>query len=356
MDFGYFTLSDNHYADNPRDANTFVADIVDEALYADGLGMHSAWIGEHHFNSLGILSCPDLVLAYIAARTERIRLAPAVTVLPLHNPIRVAEQWASLDLLSRGRVDFAAGRGYDRREYEPFGIHFNDNQGIFEEGMEVVRALWESAGERISHHGAHYRFDDIRLTPTPVQRPLPMYVASFSPPSIELAARLGCGLVVAPFAAALNFGGLTQVAALYKERCAAHGRTPGRLICSYFTHFADSKAEEDAARARQDPRYYIVSAVIPAVPRERPGSRAPPSYRYFLDMVPKLQQARPEDLTENSVLLGSPQRIAATLEKVRAAGFDEVILYFNVGLKPHVQVKEEMARFMAEVAPAFVAA
>src|SRR5436190_24000751 len=109
MDFGYFTLSANHYDNNPRGANEFVADITAEALYADELGMHSAWIGEHHFNSLGVLSCPDLVLAYIAARTKRIRLAPAVTVLPLHHPIRVAEQWATLDLLSNGRVDFAVG-------------------------------------------------------------------------------------------------------------------------------------------------------------------------------------------------------------------------------------------------------
>ena len=104
MKFGYFTLSDNHYADNRRTANQFVADITAEALYADQLGMHSAWIGEHHFNSLGVLSCPDLVLGYIAARTRHIRLAPAVTVLPLHHPIRVAEQWATLDLLSNGRV------------------------------------------------------------------------------------------------------------------------------------------------------------------------------------------------------------------------------------------------------------
>ena len=81
MEFGYFTLSDNHYENNPRDANTFVSDITAEALYADQLGMHSAWIGEHHFNSLGVLSCPDLVLAYIASRTKHIRLAPAVTVL-----------------------------------------------------------------------------------------------------------------------------------------------------------------------------------------------------------------------------------------------------------------------------------
>ncbi len=106
--------------------------------------MHSAWIGEHHFSTLGVLSCPDLALAYIAARTQRIRLAPAVTVLPLHHPIRVAEQWASLDLLSGGRVDFAAGRGYDRREYAPLGVSFDDNQSIFEEGMEVVRRLWSA--------------------------------------------------------------------------------------------------------------------------------------------------------------------------------------------------------------------
>ena len=129
MEFGYFTLSDNHYENNTRSPNQFVADITAEALYADELGMHSAWIGEHHFNSLGVLSCPDLVLAYIAARTKHIRLAPAVTVLPLHHPIRVAEQWATLDLLSNGRVDFAAGRGYDRREYLPFDVSFDDNQG-----------------------------------------------------------------------------------------------------------------------------------------------------------------------------------------------------------------------------------
>src|SRR5215470_1420125 len=250
VEFGYFTLSDNHYERNTRSANQFVADIAAEALYADQLAMHSAWIGEHHFNSLGVLSCPDLVLSYIAARTRDIRLAPAVTVLPLHHPIRVAEQWATLDLLSNGRVDFAAGRGYDKREYLPFHVSFEDNQGIFEEGMELVRRLWEAEG-RISHHGKHYSFDDVRITPKAVQRPIPAYVASFSKPSIELAARLGCGLIVAPFAAAISFGGLKQVADLYRETCAKHGATPGRLMCSYFVHFADDREQEAAQRARQ---------------------------------------------------------------------------------------------------------
>jgi alkanesulfonate monooxygenase SsuD/methylene tetrahydromethanopterin reductase-like flavin-dependent oxidoreductase (luciferase family) len=348
MDFGYFTLSDNHYVDNHRGANEFVADILDEAIYAEEVGLHSAWIGEHHFSTLGVLSCPDLVLAHVAARTKRLRLAPAVTVLPLHHPIRVAEQWATLDLLSGGRVDFAAGRGYDRREYKPFDVSFEDNQSIFEEGMTLVRRLWTS-NERLSHNGKHYHFDDVAITPKPVQRPLPMYVASFSQPSIELAGRLGCGLIVAPFAAAMTFGGLKQVAELYHATCAKHGQKPQRLMCSYFTHFADNPAEEQAARARQI-RYYkeCVIAAFPGDPKT-----APPSYRYFIDMVDRLQKVRPEDLTENSVLLGKPQQMIDTLKKVEAAGFAEVILYFNVGLKPHAQVKAEMARFMAEVAPAF---
>jgi alkanesulfonate monooxygenase SsuD/methylene tetrahydromethanopterin reductase-like flavin-dependent oxidoreductase (luciferase family) len=348
MKFGYFTLSDNHYADNRRSANQFVADITTEALYADQLGMHSAWIGEHHFNSLGVLSCPDLVLSYIAARTKHIRLAPAVTVLPLHHPIRVAEQWATLDLLSNGRVDFAAGRGYDKREYLPFSVSFEDNQSIFDEGLELVRTLWATE-DRLTYRGKHYQFEDVRITPKPVQRPIPTYVASFSKPSIELAARLGCGLIVAPFAAAMSFGGLKQVADLYHESCAKHGKPAGRLMCSYFTHFADDKQQEDAQRARQI-RYYR-ECVIPAFPGD--PKTAPPSYRYFVDMVERLQKVKPEDLTENSVLIGRPTAITETLKKVQAAGFDEVILYFNVGMKPHSQVKEEMDRFMREVAPAF---
>jgi alkanesulfonate monooxygenase SsuD/methylene tetrahydromethanopterin reductase-like flavin-dependent oxidoreductase (luciferase family) len=348
MQFGYFTLSDNHYEDNRRSANQLVADILDEALYADQLGMHSVWIGEHHFSSLGVLSCPDLVLAQVAARTSKIRLAPAVTVLPLHHPIRVAEQWATLDLLSGGRVDFAAGRGYDRREYAPFRASFEDNQAIFEEGMEIVRRLW-SADAPVTHHGKHYHFDDVAITPRPVQRPIPSYVASFSRPSIELAGRLGMNLIVAPFAAAMTFGGLKQVRELYHATCARHGQKGGRLMCSYFLHFADTPAAQDAARARQI-RYYK-ECVIPAFPGD--PKTAPPSYRYFIEIVDRLTKVRPQDLGENSVLLGSPAQVADTLKKVEAAGFDEVILYVNVGLKPHAQVKDEMARFMAEVAPAF---
>jgi alkanesulfonate monooxygenase SsuD/methylene tetrahydromethanopterin reductase-like flavin-dependent oxidoreductase (luciferase family) len=350
MQFGYFTLSDNHYENNPRTANQLIADILDEAVYAEEVGLHSAWIGEHHFSTLGVLSCPDLVLAQVAARTTKIRLAPAVTVLPLHHPIRVAEQWATLDLLSAGRVDFAAGRGYDRREYMPLGVSFEDNQSVFEEGMEIVRRLWASA-EPLTYRGRHYRFEDIAITPQPVQQPIPAYVASFSKPSIELAARLGCNLIVAPFAAAMTFGGLRQVREVYDEAWHRAGNPPGRLMCSYFLHFADTPAEEAAARARQV-RYYKECAIA-AFPGDL--ASAPPSYRYFVEIVERLHKVEPADLSENSVLLGTPAQIIDTLKNVEAAGVAEVILYVTVGLKPHAQVKHEMARFAAEVAPHFAA-
>jgi len=348
MEFGYFTLSDNHYSNNPRSSNQFVENITAEAVYAEELGMYSAWIGEHHFNSLGVLSCPDLVLAHIAAKTNHIRLAPAVTVLPIHHPIRVAEQWATLDLLSNGRVDFATGRGYDRREYSPFHVDFENNTEIFREGVEVLTRLWTEPG-RIDHKGKYYSFEDIRITPKPVQKPIPIYIASFSEPSIDLAAKLGAGLVVATFAASMTYGGLQQLADKYHEACAQHGSKPKRLMTSYFTHFADNDAEQAAQRARQL-RYYK-ECCIPALPRT--PENTPPSYSYFNGMVDKFDKMKPEDLTENSVLMGTSQQIIDTLKKVEQAGIEEVILYFNVGLKPHEQVKDEMERFMEEVAPAF---
>ena len=180
MDFGYFTLSDNHYENNTRAANQFISDIPAEALYAEQVGMHSAWIGEHHFNSLGVLSCPDLVLAWIAARTRRIRLAPAVTVLPLRAPIRVAEQWATLDLEQRpGRFCCRAWLRSARVSAIPRIVR---GQPVHLRGGSRARAQVVGRRGRISHHGKHYQFDDVgslrhRLAasspPTSVRSPSP---------------------------------------------------------------------------------------------------------------------------------------------------------------------------------------
>ena len=171
MQFGYFTLSDNRYPNNPRQAEDFLKDIYAEALYAEKIGLNSAWIGEHHFNLLGVNASPLAILAQLAGATTKLRLAPAVTLLPVHHPLHVAEEWATLDLLSGGRVDFAAGRGYDRKEYEPFRRPFEESAELFAEGLEIVWRAWTETG-KWSHKGKFYEFKDVEIRPRPAQKPL----------------------------------------------------------------------------------------------------------------------------------------------------------------------------------------
>ncbi|MFI4988017.1 MAG: LLM class flavin-dependent oxidoreductase [Alphaproteobacteria bacterium] len=351
MEFGYFTLSDNHYPDNARSAERFILDIRAEALLADELGMHSVWIGEHHFDSLGVNSCPGTLLASIVPLTKRVRLAPAVAVLPLHHPLRVAEEWATLDLLSGGRVDFAAGRGYDRREYEPFGADFMASLEVFAESVDILLKAWSEPGPW-SYLGKHYVIRDMAITPKPVQRPIPFFIACFSRASLEIAARRGLNIIFAPFAAAMTFGDLAKAVEAYREACVRRGTRPGKAMCSYFIHIADTPAEEDYGR--ETLMSYFRHCVLPAFPQD--PAKAPPTMQYFMRIVEILKGMRKEDLGDKSILIGPPQKIIDTLKRIEAAGIEEVILYFNVGNKPHGLVTEQMAKFMATIAPAFAGA
>src|SRR2546421_269120 len=264
MEFGYFTLSDNHYPNNARSANQFVLDIREQAILADKIGMHSCWIGEHHFDSLGVNSRPDLLLANIAAQTKNVRLAPAVCVKPL-------------------------------------------------------------------------------------QKPLPFYVASFSKTSLDMAAKRGLNIIYAPFASGMVFGGLDKAVDSYREACAKAGKKPGHAMCSYFIYIADDAKGEDYGRQMQ--MDYFNHCVIQAFPQK--PEDAPPTMQYFMKIVDILKNMKKEDLSERSILLGSPEKITETLKKVEKSGVEEVILYFNVGNKPHNLVKEQMHRFMQEIAPNF---
>lgn len=348
MEFGYFTLSDNHYPNNPRSANRFITEIREQALLADRLGYHSAWIGEHHFDSLGVNSRPDLVLASLIPETQNIRFAPAVSVLPLHHPVHVAETWATLDLLSGGRVDFACGRGYDQREYIPFGADFKKSAELFEESIDVILKAWTSEGDW-EHDGAFFHIPPMQITPRPVQRPIPFYIASFSETSLKMAAARGLNIIYAPFAAGMIFGGIDKAVSAYRDACVANGNKPGRAMCSYFIHIADTPAEDDYGREAQ--MSYFKNCVLPAITM-KPGE-APPTMLYFQKIVSILENMKKEDLTDKSILIGSSQQITESLKKVEAAGIEEVILYFNVGNKPDAMVKEQMHRFMEEVAPHF---
>jgi alkanesulfonate monooxygenase SsuD/methylene tetrahydromethanopterin reductase-like flavin-dependent oxidoreductase (luciferase family) len=348
MKFGYFTLSDNRYPNNPRTPEQFLQEIYEQAVYADEVGLNSAWIGEHHFNLLGINPCPNILLAALGSATKRIRLAPAVVLLPAHHPLHVAEEWATLDRLSGGRVDFAAGRGYDAQEYLPFGIPFDRSADIFTEGLDVVWRAWTEPG-KWSHHGEFYNFDDIEVRPRPLQSPLRPHVACFSRFSMELAARNDWNIIFAPFAAAMVYGSLAGAVGAFRDECAKYGRAPRRSSCSYFIHIADDAASD--AYGRDTLISYFKDALISAFPSN--PATVPPTLRYFLEIVRVLGDMKAEDLTNRSVLIGTPEKIIDDLRGIEASGISEVILYFNYGMKPHAMVKEQMHRFMSDIAPAF---
>jgi alkanesulfonate monooxygenase SsuD/methylene tetrahydromethanopterin reductase-like flavin-dependent oxidoreductase (luciferase family) len=187
------------------------------------------------------------------------------------------------------------------------------------------------------------------ITPNPVQKPLPFYVASFSKTSVDIAARRGLNIIYAPFAAGMVFGGLDKAVETYREACVKAGNKPGRAMCSYFIYIADDAKQEDYGREKQ--MDYFNHCVLQAFPQKKED--APPTMQYFLKIVDILKNMKKEDLSDKSILLGSPQKIIETLKKVEKSGIEEVILYFNVGNKPHAMVKEQMHRFMEEIAPHF---
>ena len=272
------------------------------------------------------------MLAQLAGATTKLRLAPAVTLLPVHHPLHVAEEWATLDLLSGGRVDFAAGRGYDRKEYEPF-------QAPFEQLGRAVRRRPRDRVARLdrpgkwSHKGRFYEFKDVEIRPRPAQQPLRPYVACFSRPSMELAAKNDWNMIFAPFAAAMVYGSLADAVRVYRETCEPQFKRPmRRAMCSYFIHIASTPEEEQYGKEALV--RYFQDALIAAFPSSS-GEKVPPTYKYFVEIVNILRDMRPEKLTDKSILCGGPQHIVDTLKTVEAAGVAEVILYFNYGQKPH---------------------
>src|SRR5258708_2878304 len=144
---------------------------------------------EHHFTGQGQVSASMTLLAYLAAKTQKIRLGTAVVVLPWHNPVLVAEQAATLDLLSGGRFDFGVGKGYRQAEFDGFCIPIAEATERFDEAIEIIRKAWTSKG-RFSHHGKRWHYDDVVVEPEPLQRPHPpLWLAAGSHDSVRRAAR-----------------------------------------------------------------------------------------------------------------------------------------------------------------------
>ena len=350
MKFGYFTLTDNSpgYGARRRDPNQFLREVVEECVEAEAMGFHSAWVPEHHFGRFGILPSPAIFLTHVAARTRTLKLGPATVVLPLNHPLRMVEEFNLLDLLSDGRAVFSAGRGYDAGEYRPFAASFKDSREVFDEQMEYMMAAWRQSP--FEFHGKYYSTPEpLTVLPRPVQQPHPeVYVACFSKPSIELAARLRVHTIFAPFAAAMLFGSVEAAAQESKRMAREAGHSDPKVMCSYFVSVAESEAEADRARERL---LYYLQNVISVLPHDR--QTTPPHIAYFVDIVERLRTAKPEQFGDRSIVTGDAEHCVEVLKKCEHGGLSEVICYFNFGLLDHKDTLRAMERFARDVMPHF---
>ena len=181
-------------------------DFIDTNVEAEALGFHSSFVTEHHFTGIGQVSATLTLLTFLAARTRRLRLGTAILVLPWHNPVLLAEQVATLDLLSRGRLDLGVGKGYRHNEFAGFAMPPDEAEPRFEEVLDVlVRAL--SSNVPFSHHGRFFRFNKVIVEPPPHQWPHPpLWQAASSEASISACARRGFSLLLDQFASPQQIG------------------------------------------------------------------------------------------------------------------------------------------------------
>jgi len=196
MKFGIGLFSMQTHEELPYLHPELYKNTITQVKLAEDVGFDSAWISEHHFLDDGYCPSPAVIAGALAAVTERIRIGSGGIILPLHNPVKVAEDASVVDNISNGRFDLGVVLGYRKEEYEGMGVPMNHRPSRMDEGLEVLeKAL---SGEKFSHIGKRHRFENTTLSPRPVQSPLPIYIGAFEEPAIRRAGRFGHPLLIGP--------------------------------------------------------------------------------------------------------------------------------------------------------------
>lgn len=307
-------------------------DFVDFNIEAEALGYHSTFCVEHHFTGWGQISATLNLLTWLAARTKTLRVGTAVMVLPWHNPVLLAEQAATLDLLSGGRLDLGIGKGYRYTEFTGFDVPDDEAEARFDESLEIMRMAW-TRRERFSHHGRFWRFNDIIVEPPSFQKPHPaLWMAAGSAPSIRKVARLGCNLLLDQFALPPVIG---ERIALYRAEVEALGRAfdPMSVALARDVYVARDEADRKTA-AERSARMRQRTIDVAVTPGRSGGSHI-------------LAYADKAGDNEAAALYGSPDEIARKIEALRAVGVTYLLASMGGGSR------ESLRRFAREVAPEF---
>jgi alkanesulfonate monooxygenase SsuD/methylene tetrahydromethanopterin reductase-like flavin-dependent oxidoreductase (luciferase family) len=332
MRFGLFC---SPKADNDKfgpETGAGFRDYFDFNIEAEALGFHSSFSVEHHFSGWNQVSATLMLLMALAARTKTLRLGTAVMVLPWHNPVLLAEQAATLDVVSGGRFDFGIGKGYRHSEFKGFAMAPEEAEARFEEAIEIITRSWTTR-TRFSHHGKFWKFDDIVVEPPPAQKPHPAFwLAAGNPHSIAKAAARGFNLILDQYASPET---LAERIAIFKAARAEKGLAfnPMQVTVARQLYVAKDKADKEAALIKQA-EYTKRTINVSRAPDAKTGSHV-------------LAYADRAGATEENALFGTPDEIATMLEALQNAGVEYILLTISGG-------KDQLRRFAREIMPAFV--
>ena len=300
-------------------------------IAAEELGFSSVFLVEHHFTGFGQVSASLNLLSYLAARTEKIRLGTAVVVLPWHNPVLVAEEAATLDLLSNGRLDFGVGKGYRPYEFSGFCIPQDEATERFDEAIGIIRKAWTTKG-RFSYHGKLWHYDNIVVEPAPIQQPHPpFWMGAGSAESIRRAAREGYNLLLDQIA---PIDLIIERVRIFREECERVGRFYDPMMVGVTRGLQIVHNEEERQRAIQVRRQVLKNIGDLA--------RGPGAERYH-----HIKDDEDSFELDDAPLLGTPEEIIARLKKLEAGGVENVLF-----AAPGASIAG-LRTFAEEIMPAF---
>ncbi|TCJ12210.1 LLM class flavin-dependent oxidoreductase [Rubrobacter taiwanensis] len=312
---------------------SFYGECLEEIEEGERLGLSGVWLSEHHFVDDGYLPSPLVAAAAIAARTRNMTIGTNVLLLPMHHPLRVAEDAAVVDLISGGRFVLGVGLGYVQHEFEVLGFNRKHRPSLMEEGVAVIRQAWEEG--RIGFSGRRWRFEDLPFEPRPGRR-IPIYFGGYTEPAVDRAVRLADGFMAGGRKGAAEMYGLLQ------RKLKEHGRDPATfpLIAS------------QAVYVHEDP--------------ERAWAEAAPCIAYqrnrYAEWGSGRDEPRPEPIGPGEVprepyFVGSPDEVARDLiELYRQAPYEHLCFWGRLPGLSHEQALNSMRLFVERVAPAVRAA
>ena len=339
MNFGTFLLMQSPSA---RSSQEIYARGVEMAQAAEALGFRNVWLAEHHFSTYGYLSRPAQLATYIAAKTTRLRVGTAVIVVPLHHPLVIAEEIATLDLLSGGRLDVGLGRGYQHYEFERFGLELESGRARWEEAVDVILKSFE--GRPFSYDGKLFKIPETTVFPQPVQRPRPpIWITAQSPDSVEGAVRRGFNVLTGGFGVPIER--MAEFRRLF-DRTVAEVKPERPLEVGVQRAVYVTKDRADARAAAEEARWNmrVTLSLRNHYERVEQGRAVP---------VPAPKEPDIDDLLDRFLVIGTPDTCVRQITRIRElVGITHFNCSFWFGDLEHARILRSMELFAREVMPA----